>query len=277
MSKPYTLGFSPCPNDTFAFYALANGKIADCLFRFNSTLADIETLNKKAFRCELDVTKLSYHAFGYLTDDYVLLNRGSALGRGCGPLLVAMRQYSPRELRAMKIAIPGQFTTAAMLLKLHGEYQNLIEMSFEKIIPAIQNGTVEAGAVIHESRFTYEKAGLVKLVDLGQWWEENTGMPIPLGGIFARRGLPERTLQGIDSCIRESVRYAFANREEPLEYMRRNAQEMDDHVMTEHTRLYVNSFTLELGDEGRKAVDCLLRMGYDKGIFKAYRKDFILK
>lgn len=277
MSEVYTVGFSPCPNDTFAFYALANGKIANCLFCFKPILADIETLNQKAFRYELDVTKLSYHAFGYLADDYILLNSGSALGRGCGPLLVAKRDYSPRALRTMRIAIPGQFTTAAMLLKLHGEYENLIEMSFEKIIPAIRNGAVDAGAVIHESRFTYERAGLIKLIDLGQWWEEITGMPIPLGGIFARRGLPEEVLKEVDKCIKGSIRYAFAHAEEPLEYMRQNAQEMDNHVMTQHTRLYVNSFTLELGDEGMKAVDCLLRMGYDKGIFKAYRKDFILK
>jgi 1,4-dihydroxy-6-naphthoate synthase len=252
-------------------------KIQDCSLLFTETLADIETLNQIAFKGELNVTKLSYHAFGNLVDDYILLRSGSALGRGCGPLLISNNPYEPKELTNKKIAIPGEYTTAAMLLKLYNnQYKNLIEMSFEKIMPAIKEGTVEAGVIIHESRFTYEKEGLVKIVDLGNWWEETTELPIPLGGIFARRNLGEETILTIDSCIKKSVEYAFLHRDEPMGYIKEHAQELADDVIKQHIELYVNSFTLDLGEEGIEAVKYLLKIGCEKGIFKTYREDFVL-
>ncbi|MFZ5993521.1 MAG: 1,4-dihydroxy-6-naphthoate synthase [Thermodesulfobacteriota bacterium] len=274
--KTYSLGFSPCPNDTFIFYALVKGRLKHCNLRFREMLADVETLNRMAFRRELEVTKLSYHAFGHLVDDYVLLRSGSALGRGCGPLLVSRQACSPEELWDKKIAIPGKYTTAAMLLRLYGEYKNLVEMGFEKIIPAVKGGMADAGVIIHESRFTYEKEGLARIVDLGQWWEETTGMPVPLGGIFARRDLGTKESGAIDSCLKEGIQYAFSHREEPMEYVREHAQELEDDVIRKHVDLYVTPFTLDLGEEGVQAVRHMLKMGYDKGLFKSYRDDFVV-
>ncbi|HEC98841.1 MAG TPA: 1,4-dihydroxy-6-naphthoate synthase [Proteobacteria bacterium] len=274
--KTYSLGFSPCPNDTFIFYALVRGRLNHCKLRFREMLADVETLNQMAFRRELEVTKLSYHAFAHLVDDYVLLKSGSALGRGCGPLLISHRSCPPEELQDKKIAIPGKYTTAAMLLKLYGEYHNVVEMGFEKIIPAVKMGMVDAGVIIHESRFTYEKEGLVRIVDLGHWWEETTGLPVPLGGIFARRDLGTEELAAVDSCLEESIQYAFSHREEPMDYIRNHAQELEDDVIKKHVNLYVNSFTLDIGEEGVQAVRYMLKMGYDKGLFKRYREDFVV-
>ncbi len=274
--KTYDLGFSPCPNDTFIFYALVSAKLKKCRVHFREMLADVESLNGLAFRQTLEVTKLSYHAFGHLLDDYVLLRSGSALGRGCGPLLISRRPCVPEELRDRRVAIPGRYTTAAMLLMLHGEYHNLVEMSFEQIMPAIKGGGVDAGAIIHESRFTYERQGLSKVVDLGSWWEEVTKLPVPLGGICARRDLGHKKLAEINSCVRESVAYALTNPQIPMDYVRRHAQEMEDEVMARHIGLYVNSFTEDLREEGLNAVDCMLKMGYDRGIFPRYRNDFVI-
>ncbi len=274
--KVYTLGFSPCPNDTFIFYALVNGKLNNCKLHFRETMADVETLNKMAFDNGLDVSKLSYHAFGHLVDEYVLLTSGSALGRGCGPLLVSRHACSPVELEGKRIAIPGEFTTAALLLRLYGEYNDLVEMSFEKIIPAVKEGIVDAGAIIHESRFTYEKEGLVGIVDLGSWWEGITGLPVPLGGICARRDLGAQDLWAIDSCLRESIQWAFVHNDDPMDYVRGHSQELEDDVIRKHIDLYVNSFTLGLAGEGVKSVHRLLKMGYDKGVFKHYREDFMV-
>lgn len=274
--KTYSLGFSPCPNDTFIFYALVRGRLNHCKLRFREMLADVETLNQMAFRRELEVTKLSYHAFGHLVDDYVLLKSGGALGRGRGPLLVSRQACSPEELQDKKIAIPGKYTTAAMLLRLYAEHKNLVEMSFEKIIPAVKMGVADAGVIIHESRFTYEKEGLVRIVDLGQWWEETTGLPVPLGGIFARRDLGIEKLAAVDSCLKESIQYAFSHREEPMEYVREHAQELEDDVIKKHVNLYVNSFTLDIGEEGIQAVRHILKMGYDKSLFRRYREDFVV-
>ncbi|HDP69553.1 MAG TPA: 1,4-dihydroxy-6-naphthoate synthase [Actinobacteria bacterium] len=278
-----SIGFSTCPNDTFIFYALMNNKMK-CKINFAETLEDVETLNKMAFDSELDVTKLSFQAFGHLLDDYLLLRSGSALGRGCGPLLVSNKKYEPEELINKKIAIPGKYTTAAMLLKLYNntvsadrqDYNNLIEMSFEKIIPAIKDGIVDAGVIIHESRFTYEKEGLKKIVDLGNWWEKTTGLSIPLGGIFAKRGLGEETIKKIDTCIRNSVEYAFSHREELMGYIKKYAQELSDDVINQHIDLYVNQFSIDLGEEGIEAVRYLLKKGYKKGIFESYREDFVI-
>jgi 1,4-dihydroxy-6-naphthoate synthase len=273
-----TIGFSTCPNDTFIFYALIKKKIENCGLRFSETLADLETLNEMAFKRKLDATKLSYQAFGHLVDDYMLLRSGSALGRGCGPLLISNHRYEPNELVDKKIAIPGQYTTAAMLLKLYNnQYKNLVAMSFEKIMPALKKGTVEAGVIIHESRFTYEKEGLVKIVDLGNWWEETTGLPIPLGGIFARRNLGEETIAAIDFCIKKSVEYALFHKKEPMVYIKEHAQELSDNVIRQHIELYVTPFTVDLGDEGVNAIRYLLKTGYEKGIFKTYRDDFVIE
>ena len=253
-----SLGFSPCPNDTFIFYALVHKKLKMDI-GFSEILRDVETLNRMAFHCKLDVTKASFHAFGFLREDYCLLHSGSALGRGCGPLIVAKKKMQYSELPQKSIAIPGKMTTAYLLLQLFNpEIKNIVEMPFDRIMNAVSLGTVDAGLIIHESRFTYPSYNLVKLADLGEWWEEETGLPIPLGGIFAKRKLGAATIRKIDSLIKKSIEYAHRNPEEAREYIKINAQELEDDVIDQHIRLYVNDYTLEIGD-GAAAVEKLFK------------------
>ena len=254
-----SLGYSPCPNDTFIFYALAHKKLKGEL-EFSEILRDVETLNRMALRKELDVTKASFHAFGFLREDYCLLHSGSALGRGCGPLIVAKAPIEISDLARLRIAIPGKMTTAYLLLQLFAPgIKNIVEMPFERIMNAVSLGTVDAGLIIHEGRFTYPKYNLVKLIDLGEWWEEETGLPIPLGGILANRELGADMIRKIDALVKESVEYAFQNRAQTREYIKNNAQELQDEVIDQHIQLYVNDYTLDIGD-GTAAIDKLLKI-----------------
>ena len=264
-----TLGFSPCPNDTFIFHSLVHGQVCGDSPAFGeATLADVETLNEWALADRLDVTKLSFHALGHVLDQYVLLMAGSALGRGCGPLLVARKNFSPEELPRLTIAIPGRYTTAAMLLRMYSPFPLTTRvMRFDRIMPAIVAGEVDAGVIIHESRFTFQEHGLLLLQDLGSWWEQTTGFPIPLGGIAAKRSLGKETIQVIDRCIRASVSSAFAAPDAGMVYIRQHAQELDDKVIRDHIGLYVNPFSLDLGAEGVGAVREFLKRGRELGVF----------
>lgn len=266
--SPLTLGFSPCPNDTFIFHALVHGLAGELgLDLAPPLLVDVETLNEWAMQRRLDVTKLSFHALGFALDEYVLLNSGAALGRGCGPLLIAKKELDRGRIHDLRIAIPGHFTTAAMLLKMYEPgCGKLVDMRFDRIMPALANGDVDAGVIIHESRFTYREQGFVVLKDLGSWWEETSGCPIPLGGIAARRSLGSELIARIDSGIRESVRRAFINPRRSGEYIHSHAQEIDARVIRGHVELYVNDFSVELGLEGRKAVEIFLGRGREAGI-----------
>ncbi|MEK7331839.1 MAG: 1,4-dihydroxy-6-naphthoate synthase, partial [Nitrospirota bacterium] len=191
--KTLSLGYSPCPNDTFIFYALVHGKIDTGDLQFKEILLDVETLNRSAIKGELDITKVSYNAFGNLRDDYCLLRSGGALGRGCGPLVVSKRNYSMKDLKGKRIAIPGELTTAYLLLQLYDPdlKKNIKVMPFNMVMDAVKKGEVDAGLIIHESRFTYKAYGLKKVIDLGEWWEKETGLPIPLGCIIAKRSMGE--------------------------------------------------------------------------------------
>ncbi len=252
-----SIGYSPCPNDTFIFYALAHKKLGE--MEFSEILRDVETLNRMALHKELDVTKASFHTFGFLREDYCLLHSGSALGRGCGPLIVAKKPMRESELGKKKIAIPGKMTTAYLLLQLFApSIKNIVEMPFDRIMNSVSLGTVDAGLIIHEGRFTYPKYNLVKLVDLGEWWEEETGLPIPLGGILAKRELGAAMIRKVDNLIKNSIEYAFQNSAQTREYIKSNAQELDDEVIDQHIRLYVNDYTLDIGD-GVIAVEKLLK------------------
>ncbi len=253
-----SLGYSPCPNDTFIFFALAHKKIKGAL-GFSEILQDVETLNQMAFHTELDITKISFHAFGFLREDYCLLHAGSALGKGCGPLIVAKNPIQKSELASKRIAIPGKMTTAYLLLQLFDpEIKDIIEMPFDRIMNAVSMGIADAGLIIHEGRFTYPHYNLVKIIDLGEWWEKETGLPVPLGGILAKRGLGDAVIREIDRMIKESIEYAFQNRAVSREYIKHNAQELDDDVIDQHIQLYVNDYTLAIGD-GIIAVEELFR------------------
>lgn len=267
MNKQLTLGFSPCPNDTFMFYPLVHRLVDTGGLAFLERLEDVETLNQLALKGELDVSKVSFHALGYIRDDYVLLRSGSALGRGCGPLLVACDRIDPAELRGKTIAIPGRYTTALLLLRLFDpEMNNFIIMPFNEIMDAVLSGNVDAGVIIHESRFTYRGFGLQKLLDLGEWWEGETGLPIPLGGIVARRSLGVENIAAVERALRAGVEYARSHPDEAAHFIREHAQEMSEEVCASHIGLYVNDFSVELGDEGEQAIDCLLKRAENSGI-----------
>ena len=250
-----TLGYSPCPNDTFIFHALVHGAVQAEGLRFAERLEDVETLNRLAARGEMDVTKISYGAAPGLLGDYVLLRSGGALGRGCGPLIVAREPFSRESLAGRRFAIPGRNTTANLLLRLYApDAAPGIEMVYSEIMPAVARGEVDAGLIIHESRFTYPQHGLQRVVDLGEWWEETTGLPIPLGGIVARRSLGEETIRRVDDAIRRSVEHAFAHPHASTGYVRAHAQEMDDAVARQHIDLYVNQHSVDVGEQGERAI-----------------------
>lgn len=267
-----SLAFSPCPNDCFMFDAIANRRVDLEGLEFDITLADVEALNTAAFAERLDVTKLSYHAFAYCAGQYVLLDAGSALGRSCGPLLISKRLLSHEDIGRgdRSIAIPGRYTTANFLLGLaFPAATKKTELVFSEIEAALLDGRFDAGLIIHENRFTYEAKGLKKIIDLGEFWEGETGAPIPLGGIVARRALSSETLGAINRVIRRSVEFAFANREASLPYVREHAQEMSEDVMYRHIDLYVNKYSVDLGREGRRAVELLFSRAGSSGIIPA--------
>jgi 1,4-dihydroxy-6-naphthoate synthase len=255
-----TLGYSPCPNDTFIFNALIHQLVQCRGVKFVERLEDVETLNRLALQGALDLTKISYHAFGLLRERYVLLHAGGALGRGCGPLVVAPQPCSMQELHGKTILIPGELTTAHLLLQLHGSgIYNTRSVPFDQIMPALERGEAAAGVIIHESRFTYAQHGLHQILDLGQWWEELTGLPIPLGGILARRDLDPALIQRIDQALRASVLYAQQHPQAASTYISEHAQELSAQVTSAHIKLYVNEFSVDLGDEGIGAVHELLQ------------------
>jgi 1,4-dihydroxy-6-naphthoate synthase len=255
-----SLGFSPCPNDCFMFDAIVNHRIDLEGLSFSVRMADVEALNKAAFAGEADVTKLSYHAYAYCTRNYVLLDAGSALGRNCGPLLISRRTVSKADVAAgdLTIAIPGRYTTANFLLGLaFPDARRKTELLFSDIEGALLNGHYDAGLIIHENRFTYEAKGLKKIVDLGEFWEGETGTPIPLGGIVVNRSLPGEVKQRVNRVLRRSVEYAFEHRSASLPFVREHAQEMSEDVMYRHIDLYVNEYSIDLGTEGKRAVAML--------------------
>ena len=261
-----SLGYSPCPNDTFIFYALVHGRLPQAP-PFEEVLEDIESLNSMAAREELDVVKVSFHALGHFLDRYCLLRSGGALGRGCGPLVVAAKEMDPGELASATIAIPGRLTTAALLLRLFlPETGELVEIPFDRIMGAVAHGEVAAGVIIHESRFTFAEYGLHKVVDLGEWWEESTGHPIPLGGIAARRALGPELVARIESNLRESLKYAYANPDDVRGYVAQHAQEMEMEVMDAHIDLYVNDYTVDYGRDGEAAIADLMGRARAAGI-----------
>jgi 1,4-dihydroxy-6-naphthoate synthase len=254
-----TLGISPCPNDTFIFDALVNGALDTSGLELEVAHEDVETLNAWALEGRLDVSKISYGVLPEVSDRYVVLSSGGALGHGVGPLLVARPGLGPFRPETARVAIPGRHTTAHLLFSLaHPGAVRKEFMVFSAVEEAVRSGAVDAGVIIHEGRFTYEAKGLVKLLDLGEHWERTTGAPVPLGGIVARRTLDPFVLRRLEVLVRRSVEHALARRPEISPYVRRHAQEMDPAVMRSHIDLYVNERSLELGEAGRRAVETLL-------------------
>jgi 1,4-dihydroxy-6-naphthoate synthase len=265
-----SVGFSPCPNDTFIFDALIHQKIDTKGISFEVILADVEELNQKALAGVLDITKLSYHTLAYARNQYYLLKSGGALGYQCGPILIAKKQLTRDEIIAGKIAIPGKLTTANFLLGLaYPEAKHKIPFLFSDIENAVLSGEVDAGLIIHENRFTYHRKGLFKLIDLGEYWEEKTQLPIPLGGIAMKRKHPISLVQQIDELIKASVQFAFDHPNDSKEFISQHAQEMDPVVCQSHIDLYVNQYSLQLGPEGVAAVNTLFENAYKKNLIPA--------
>ena len=267
------VGFSPCPNDTFMFHGLISGDVEVEGVRFAAQMEDIEALNLRAVREEspLPITKLSLPALAEVTDRYALLETGAALGRGCGPLVV--RRADREELAGLEdlagkcVAIPGRYTTAHLLLRIFGPRDlEVEEMRFDRIMPAVAEGKVDAGVVIHEGRFSYRDYGLIEVLDLGDAWEESSGLPIPLGVIAARRELKAELVKGVSDGLRASIAAAFANPERSKAFVREHAQEMSQAICQQHIELYVNQFSLDMGAEGKRAVDELLSRGQASGL-----------
>ncbi|MGZ3496053.1 MAG: menaquinone biosynthesis family protein [Vulcanimicrobiaceae bacterium] len=268
MDRPLTLAYSPCPNDTYIFAALTNG-LLDRAPQVRVALEDVENLNNSAVNGDYELTKVSYGAIPALMDKYRILRAGGALGRGCGPLLIACPDTGKtlEDFKDKLIAIPGERTTAFMLLRLAmGGTPQTIAMRFDKIVDAVKNGTVDAGLIIHESRFTYQEAGLVEIADMGDWWESVSGMPIPLGAILVRNDLNDEQACEIDDAIRRSLQFAREREDKVIGYVRQHAFEMNDEVMRKHIDLYVNEFSVDVGDEGIAAVTELFKRAHAAGI-----------
>lgn len=265
--KSLTLGFSPCPNDTFIFHALTHRCISLDGLSFLERLEDVETLNHLVLDKALDVSKVSYHLLGHIREDYCLLRSGGALGRGCGPLVVSKTCSTIDQLKGKRVALPGKYTTAALLLRLfEPTLTDIVYLPFNAIMGAIVDGNVDAGVIIHESRFTYQEFNLMKLLDLGDWWEQETGHPIPLGGIVAKRSLGAEMLSDINNVVRASVAHAIANPQQSHAYIRAHSQEMSEDVCAAHIGLYVNQFSIDLAREGEAAVSALINRAESAGI-----------
>jgi 1,4-dihydroxy-6-naphthoate synthase len=256
--RELTFGFSPCPNDTFAFHALVHG-LVQTPAPVRPVLLDIEELNQRARTGAFELTKLSFGAFPAVGDRYRLLRSGAALGRGVGPLVVAREATSLADAAASRIAVPGYETTAFLLLRLAAPMLGeVVELRYDRIVAAVARGDVDAGLIIHESRFTYGDHGLVAVADLGDWWEAETGLPIPLAGICARSDLDGDTVTALEYAVRASVEYAFSDPAASRAYVREHSQELADEVCDAHIRLYVNEFSLDVGDEGMEAIELLV-------------------
>ncbi len=259
------IGYSPCPNDTFIMAALARGRIKSPV-SFEPVLADVQTLNRWALEGRLEVTKLSFFALGKVRKDYGLLYSGAALGKGCGPLVVARPETPLETLGRGTVAAPGALTTARLLLSLYlGKEPRYLQMLFSEVMPAVAAKRADFGLVIHEGRFTYASFGLNLLLDLGRWWEEKTGMPIPLGGIAVRRDLPEPVCRAVDAAVFDSLRAARSGASGTFEYVRAHAQEMDLQVLNRHIGLYVNAYSERIGLDGQAAVKALFSRAAEKG------------
>jgi len=260
----FTLGFSPCPNDTFIFDALVNKKINTGDFHFNVRLEDVETLNNLAKEKALDFTKISYGVLPLIVKDYKVMNSGSALGKGVGPLLISQKPVEFNEVEKYTIAIPGENTTAHLLFSLaFPNAKNKVFKRYDEIEKSVLESQNVLGVIIHENRFTYMEKGLYKIVDLGNFWEEKTLLPIPLGGIVGRRNMDEKILMKVDALIKESMEYAFENYPLITDYVKQHSQELEPEVMKKHIDLYVNNYSINLGKEGRNAIQKFMNVYRD--------------
>jgi len=266
-TREITIAHSPDSDDAFMFYGLATNKVRLPGIKFSHTLTDIETLNQRAMKeAHYDLTAVSFHAYPYIQDNYTLMNCGGSVGEGYGPMIVAPRRYTLDQIRSVRIAVPGTLTTAYLALKLFAPDIETVVVPFDRIIPEVVAGNYDAGLIIHEGQLTYASNGLNRILDLGQWWHDQTQLPLPLGGNAIRRSLGPKLLKDITGALRDSIQYALDNREEALEYAMQFARDLDPGLANRFVSMYVNERTLDYGEEGRQAISRLLDMGHEKGI-----------
>jgi 1,4-dihydroxy-6-naphthoate synthase len=264
--REITIAHSPDSDDAFMFYGLATNKVRVAGLRFTHTLTDIETLNRKAMQGVYDVTAISFHAYPYLQDKYALMPCGGSVGEQYGPTIVATRPLPLEDLKKLKVAVPGTLTTAYLALKLFSPAVETDVVPFDQIIPELIAGKYEAGLIIHEGQLTYESSGLCKVLDLGKWWHEQTGLPLPLGGNAIRRSLGKELIATVTQALRDSIQYGLDHREEALAYAMQFARDLDPEKADRFVGMYVNERTLDYGPDGREAVARLLQMGHQAGI-----------
>ncbi len=276
LMREITVAHSPDSDDAFMFYALANNKIDTGDLKFVNILSDIETLNQKAFEGVYDVTAISFHAYAYVSDKYILLPCGASMGVGYGPILVAKKKFDMSELKNLTVGVPGILTSAFLVLKIFEPNLNYKVIQFDKIIEAVVNGEVDAGLLIHEGQLTYSNFGLEKVFDFGKWWSKETGLPLPLGGNAIKRELGEDLIKRVARYLRDSIKYAIDNKDEALEYALQFARGMSIELADKFVRMYVNELTLDYGEDGRKAVELFLDMGFEKGVIpKKVKVEFV--
>jgi 1,4-dihydroxy-6-naphthoate synthase len=266
MPRRITVAHSPDSDDAFMFFALARGKISDPELEFNHVLEDIQSLNQRALRGEYEVTAVSFHAYAYLADRYALLPHGASMGENYGPMIIARQPWQPSDLQGKRIAVPGTLTTAFLVMRLWNPSLDHIAIPFDQIMDAVRAGKVDAGLIIHEGQVTYQAQGFHKVVDLGEWWKGDTGLPLPLGGNVIRKDLGPALMRRVSALLRESIRYALAHREEALDYAMQFGRNMDRRLVDQFVGMYVNDLTLDYGERGRAAVRRLLALGHERSI-----------
>jgi 1,4-dihydroxy-6-naphthoate synthase len=275
--REITIAHSPDSDDAFMFYGLATNKVRVPGFKFTHTLTDIETLNQKAIHESFyDVTAISFHAYPYLQENYALMACGGSVGEGYGPMIVSSRPFTLDEVKKQRIAIPGELTTANLTLKLFAPEIETEIVPFDRIIPEVLAGNFTAGLIIHEGQLTYAQEGLRKILDLGQWWREQTGLPLPLGGNAIRRSLGEKTMLTVTQALRDSIQHGLDHREAALSYAMQFARDLDENLANKFVGMYVNERTLSYGEDGKEAIRKLLAMGHERGIIPhPVKVDFI--
>ena len=274
--RTISVAHSPDSDDAFMFYGLATNKVRVPGLNFTHTLSDIETLNRKAMQGVYDVSAISFHAYPYVQDKYALMSCGGSVGDAYGPMIVSTRAISPSQLKKTRIAVPGTMTTAYLALKLYAPKVETEVVPFDQIIPQVLEGKHAAGLIIHEGQLTYAKSGLHRCLDLGTWWKETQGLPLPLGGNAIRRDLPPEVIQGVSQALRDSIQYALDHREPALQYAMQFARDLEPHMADKFVGMYVNERTLDYGEDGKEAIRRLLEMGYDAGVItKRPRVEFV--
>ena len=273
-TREITIAHSPDSDDAFMFYGMATNRVQVSGLRFTHTLNDIQSLNQKAMEGggAYDVTAISFHAYPYLQEKYALMTCGGSVGEGYGPMIVAPRAYTTEELKRRTIAVPGELTTAYLTLKLFSPEIHTAIVPFDQIIPSVLRGEYQAGLIIHEGQLTYERSGLHRILDLGKWWQNLTGLPLPLGGNAIRRSLGPELIASVSAALRDSIQYALDHRDQALAYAMQFARDLDPNLADRFVGMYVNQRTLEYGPDGREAIERLLEMGYRSGILSVEPK-----